>query len=280
MDTNNSNNAKKILVIEDEPILGEIILVKLIDEGFDAVLVTDGEKGLEKVKEIIPDLILLDLVMPKMGGEEVIQNIKQDENLKNIPIIVISNSGQQSEIESIFELGIKDYVIKAQFNPEDVINKVRKYLSQEYKEKHINIENNSPIKDTNIVPNNIKVLIVEDDKFLSSLVAQKLEKEGFSILSAYDGNQVLKALEENIPDLILLDIIMPEMNGIEVLKIIRSQEKYKNVIILMFSNLGQEHEIEEAKKIGADDYLVKVNYTLKEVVEKIVTHLKNKGKLK
>ncbi len=272
---NETNKNKKILIIEDERILGEIILKKLLSEGYQAFLAVDGVDGMNKVREILPDLVLLDFVMPNKNGQEVLEEMKADPNLSKIPVIVISNSGQQTEIERIVELGVKDYVIKAQFSPDDVLEKVHKYLNQEYKEKGTGVGGTSVTENSK----NIKILLAEDDQFLSSLVAQRLNKEGYKVLNATDGKQVLKVFEENVPDLVLLDIIMPEINGIEILKIIRAQEKYKDVIIVVFSNLGQEHEIEEAKKAGADDFLVKVNFTLKEVVNKINALLKAKGKL-
>src|SRR3989304_2462687 len=89
-----------------------------------------------------------------------------------------------------------------------------------------------------------KILIVEDDQFLSSIAAGRLEKEGYKITVVGDGAQALKRLEEEIPDLMLLDVIMPGMSGFEVLKTIKSNERYRNVSVIIFSNLGQEHEIE------------------------------------
>lgn len=268
-----TNKNKKIVVIEDEDILGQIITKKLLSEGYSVTLATDGEQGMQKVIEIMPDLILLDMVMPKKNGEEVLEDIKNNPQIKSIPVIVISNSGQQTEIEKIVNLGVRDYIIKAQFSPEDVLEKVKKYLNQEYKEKGISTSPNlEKLK-------NVKILLAEDDQFLSSLVAQRLGKDGYRLYSATDGKQVLKIFSEITPDLVLMDIIMPEMNGLEVLKQIRSDVKNKDVVIIIFSNLGQDHEVEEAKAAGADDFLIKVNFTLKEVVEKIKVHLKNKGKL-
>ena len=114
---------------------------------------------------------------------------------------------------------------------------------------------------------------------MASLTSGRLEKEGYKVFIATDGASALKMLEEDIPDAILLDIIMPGMNGFEVLKIIKSDQRYKNVAIIIFSNLGQENEIEEGKKLGADDFLVKAKFTLKEVVDKINALLKKKGKI-
>lgn len=269
----NKNADKKILIIEDEQVLSDVISQKFKEEGYQVFVAADGIQGMEQIRSIKPDLVFLDLVMPKKDGMEVLEDIRMDESLRKIPVVVISNSGQQTEIERIVGLGVRDYIIKAQFSPDEVLEKVKKYLNQEYTEK------GAPVAPDRAAKKGIKILLVEDDQFLSSLLALKLEKEGYSTTLATDGSQVLSVFETNTPDLALMDIVMPEMNGIEVLKQIRSQPKYKDVLIIMFSNLGQDHEIAEAKKAGADDFLVKVNFTLKEVITKINTHLQKKGKL-
>ena len=121
---------KKILIIEDEEILLELIQKKLTQEGYQVDVAKDGQEGLNKIKEGKPDLVLLDIVMPKMGGFEVIEKVGQDEELKNIPIIIISNSGQPVELNRAKELGIRDWLIKTDFDPEEVVNKVRKQLGE------------------------------------------------------------------------------------------------------------------------------------------------------
>ena len=124
-----------------------------------------------------------------------------------------------------------------------------------------------------------KILIVEDDPFLSSLASEHLTKEGYEVSVALGGAAALEHLKKDIPDLMLLDIIMPEVGGFEVLKIVKADPKYKDIIVIVFSNLGQKQEIEEGKRLGATDFLVKSNFTLKEVVEKIKTLLKEKGEV-
>jgi DNA-binding response OmpR family regulator len=125
----------------------------------------------------------------------------------------------------------------------------------------------------------IKILVVEDDLFLVQLLTGRLNKEGYKVSFVDNGTQALKSLEKEIPDLMFLDIIMPEMNGFETLKKIRADSRYDQMAIIIFSNLGQEYEIEEGKKLGADEFLIKANFTLKEVVDKISELLKKKGKI-
>ena len=263
---------KTILIIEDEKTLGEILTTKLREEGFHAVWELDGEAGLQKMRAEKPDLILLDIVMPKMDGYEVLEAMSKDKTLKQIPVVVISNSGQPVEIERILTLGAKDYIVKAQFSPEEVLGKIRKYLGGD--EKKSGAADASQKKRSGI-----KVLIIEDDPFLSSLAGGRLKKEGYNVTVAADGQQGLDSLKKDIPDLVLLDIVMPLLDGFEVLKRMKADETMKDVPVVIFSNLGQEHEIEEGKKLGAEDFLVKAKFTLREVIEKMEAILAKHGKL-
>lgn len=264
---------KKLLIIEDEEVLGGLLLDHLTEEGFEAYWEKDGEAGLAKMKEIMPDLVLLDIVMPKMNGYEALEEINKSEELKKIPIIVISNSGQPVEIRHILEMGVKDYIIKAQFSPAEVLEKVHRYLST--------VETPRSAASTSSVLSNpvARLLIVEDDPFLSSIAAMHLKKKGCSVTVAVDGENALSLLEKEVPDLILLDIIMPGISGIEVLKKIKADDRYKEVSVIMFSNLGQEHEIEECRNAGAEDFLIKAMVTPQEVLERVLATLKRKGKL-
>jgi two-component system alkaline phosphatase synthesis response regulator PhoP len=122
--------SKKILIIEDDKILLELLEKKLKDVGFEVVLAIDGEEGLEKIRSEKPDLVLLDILMPKKNGVEVLEemNKTEDINLTKVPVIIISNSGQPVEIDKVLELGVKDYLVKAEFNPREVIEKVIKQI--------------------------------------------------------------------------------------------------------------------------------------------------------
>lgn len=113
------------------------------------------------------------------------------------------------------------------------------------------------------------ILIVEDDEFLRSLTAKRLEKENYHIEVAVDGENAISVVEEINPNLILLDLLLPGKDGFEVLKKIRSTEATKGIPVIIFSNLGQKEDIEKAKALGVDDFLIKANFTLDDVVGKI-----------
>jgi len=119
-----------------------------------------------------------------------------------------------------------------------------------------------------------KVLIIEDDDFLRSLAVTKLEKEGFAVSMAGNGQDGLAQVANSIPDLIILDLMLPIMSGFDVLKTLKADDATKYIKVIVFSNLGEESDIKTCLDLGANDYLVKANFTLDELVEKIKELLK------
>lgn len=119
-----------------------------------------------------------------------------------------------------------------------------------------------------------KILIIEDDGFLRSLAITKLEKEGFAVLMGADGQEGLAVAQKELPDLIILDLMLPVVSGFDVLKNLKASDATKNIKVIVFSNLGEESDIKTCMDLGANDYLVKANFTLDELVEKIKVILK------
>ncbi|MDD4271603.1 MAG: response regulator [Patescibacteria group bacterium] len=261
----------KILIIEDEDALASVLSSKFKLEGFEVAVGANGEEGLNKIQSFKPDLILLDIVMPKMNGYEVLESLQKSNN--KIPIIVISNSGQDVELEKIKNLGAIDYIIKTQINPGEVIKKARNVLngraeSDNQTEEKIDQEEEGGAGGT-------KVLLVEDDSFLRDICYKKLKKEGFNVAVAVNGEEAVKKVGEFNPAIVLLDIILPAMDGFEVLKEIRAHKNrlVKNVPVIMLTNLGQEEDNKKALALGANDYLVKAHFTTEEIINKIKSRL-------
>jgi CheY-like chemotaxis protein len=115
------------------------------------------------------------------------------------------------------------------------------------------------------------IMIVEDDVFVMDIYKTKLSQEGYDVISASNGAEAVKKLNEveKMPDLILLDIIMPYMDGFEVLKEIKENEKTKKIPIVLLTNLSQKDDIEKGLSLGANDYLIKSHFTPSEVLEKV-----------
>jgi len=120
--------AKKILVVEDDRFLRELIVQKLSKEGYETIEAVDGEEGVKKAKEAKPDLMLLDLILPGIDGFEVLTRVKEDPEAAAIPVIILSNLGQKDDVERGLRLGVSGYLIKAHFTPSEIIDKVKSIL--------------------------------------------------------------------------------------------------------------------------------------------------------
>ena len=118
-----------------------------------------------------------------------------------------------------------------------------------------------------------KILLAEDDKFISRAYKDGLERAGFNLILASDGEEAVKLIKTEKPDLVLLDVIMPLKNGFEVLEEVKKDPETKDIPVIVLSNLGQDSDIAKGRSLGAVDYLVKANFTMAEVVEKIKKYL-------
>ena len=121
---------KLILLVEDDEFLAELYATKLNLEDFEVALATDGEKGLKIIKEKKPDLVLLDIILPKMDGFEILKIMKADKKLKTIPVILLTNLSQKDEVKRGLALGADDYLIKAHFMPSEVVKKIKQTVNK------------------------------------------------------------------------------------------------------------------------------------------------------
>ena len=275
----------KILIIEDELVHLNVMKAKLEYEGYSVLVATDGEAGYRMVKDENPDLVLLDIILPKMNGFEVLERLKKDGS--TVPIIVVSNSGQPVEVDRAMKMGARDYLVKAEFNPADVLEKVEKVLGKadsspkNHKSSETTQSKAAEPEDALIVKSSggggkARILIVEDDKFLRDLIVQKLKREGFLTFEALDGEEGLKMVEEKLPDLILLDLILPGLDGFEVLRRGKGDKQLSQIPVIVLSNLGQKEDMDRALSGGAEDFMVKAHFTPNEIIAKIKVVLKKK----
>lgn len=126
--TNKPSTKSRILLIEDDTFLSGMYVSKLTMEHFDVELAGDGASGLAKAESTRPDIILLDILLPKMNGFEVLKRIKAQPELRDIPVILLTNLGQKSDVAEGLDLGATDYLIKAHFMPSEVVDKIKRYL--------------------------------------------------------------------------------------------------------------------------------------------------------
>lgn len=285
---------KKILVVEDDGVLRDVLMEKLKVAGYESLGAEDGEVAIEKIKAEKPDMVLLDILMPKKDGMEVLTEMNADEEMKNIPVIVISNSGQPVEVERARSLGAKDFLVKAIFDPNEVLEKVEKILAEtestEPKEEGMSKFSEKP---SSVSPassgvsakeetadkkiensgEKAKILVVEDDKFLRELLVRKLFSEGFTVESAIDSRSAFEVLSNYKPGIILLDLILPGEDGFSILEKLKKDNNLADIPVIILSNLGQQEDIDRALALGAMDFMVKANFTLDEIIGKVTKAL-------
>ena len=121
-------NNRKILVIEDEATLQKTLCEYLITEKFEVISASDGEEGLKLAESQLPDLIVLDIILPKMDGYEVLKEIKKNEKTREIPVILLTNLESPENVQKAFERGATTYLVKADYKLEDVVKKIKNML--------------------------------------------------------------------------------------------------------------------------------------------------------
>ena len=119
----------KVLIVEDDRFLSKIYQSKLKKEKIDAEFALDGQEGLEKARKSPPTLVLLDLIMPKLDGFGFLEECRKDAKLKKIPIIILSNLGQEEDVERAKKMGVKDFIIKSDASIQEVVKKIKGYLT-------------------------------------------------------------------------------------------------------------------------------------------------------
>ena len=127
-----TNEKPKVLIVEDDKFFRELMLKKFSNESFEVTVARDGKDALEYLEKNIPKVILLDLILPGLSGYEILALIKGDVKTKNIPVIILSNLGQQEEIDKAMSLGAVDFMVKVNFTLEEIAAKIQKFLTKSF----------------------------------------------------------------------------------------------------------------------------------------------------
>lgn len=123
---------------------------------------------------------------------------------------------------------------------------------------------------------NARILVVDDDIFITNSYREAFEREGFNVDVCFDGTEVMEKIQENQPDLIVLDLALPQMNGYKVLEELKEDEELKKIPVLVLSNLGDPSVVKKARALGAEDYLIKATVTISDVVKRVIELLEHK----
>ncbi|MFA5039491.1 MAG: response regulator [Candidatus Omnitrophota bacterium] len=229
-------NKKRILVIDDESDIREIVRIYLEEEGCDVIEASNGQEGILKAQSLKPDLIVLDIMLPGINGFEVAKHLKDDPNTQDIPIIILSVLAQDSQ----YRQGILDYISKP-FRQEELVATVRKIFTT-----------------VNGKSQKRNILVVDDDPDIVDIISICLKDNNLNPLKAYNGPEALEKLKAENADLILLDINMPGMNGFEVIKHLKNNPKTCEIpIVVLTGTYISEDDKKHGVTLGVAKYLTK-----------------------
>ncbi len=238
---------RKVLIIDDEPDIREIVRIYLSAEGYDVIEAANGHDGILKAQELKPDLIVLDIMMPGINGFEVAKHLKDDPNTQDIPIIILSVLAHDSQ----YRQGIMDYISKP-FRQEELVNTIHKIFS-------------------NADGKNVKrtVLVVDDDPDIVDVISLCLKDNNLQPEKAYNGNEALDFVKRKRIDLILLDINMPGMNGFEVIKHLKEDKDTCDIpVVVLTGTYISEDDKKHGLTLGVAKYLTKP-FSAEDLVEEI-----------
>jgi len=260
----------KIILAEDDPMIAEIYEKKFTASGFDVAIADSGDLVLSLYKKNKPDVILLDLILPKMNGFDVIENIRKTDI--NTKIIVFSNLNQSEDRERASKLGANGFIPKADYTPSKLVIEVERLLHQMNEEK-INGERellaaeNKKLK--NIRESQGKILMMEDEEIFREMFGGKLIDDGYAVEFAEDGAIGVKKASEGNYIMFIVDMVMPNITGEEIVKKLKREERTKNIPIIILSASVDEAKKREMEKEGIHSFFVKTQLIPSELSKKV-----------
>ncbi len=243
---------KTVLVVDDDPDIVKLIAKNLIKNGYNVIAATSGEEAIRLSLIHRPFAITLDIFMPDMDGWEVLQKLKAMPDTKDIPVIVVS---MNDDTETAFALGATGYVSKP-LKEDSLISEIHK----------IDIKNR-------LLSTKCQVMIVEDNEFERAQMVKMIENAGMSAFSVENGLQCVSQLEDEVPDIIILDLVMPEMDGFTVLEKIRSHGRTAGIPVIIVTSKDLTNYDRKRLSGNVSSILTKNLSTPRELIAEIITIL-------
>jgi len=261
----------KIIIVEDDSMISEIYHKKFSDSGFEVFAVTTGEQALNVARTKKVDVVMTDLIMPKMDGFQVIENLRNGEFDPNIKIIVTSNLSQKEDRDKAINLGANGFVAKSEYSPSDLVKEIQRLTSQFEEQKKNEIKASVAVEKTD---GKKKILIIEDEEIFIEMFGEKLKQDGFAVYSATNGAWGVKEAFRNAYDLFIIDIVMPAMTGEEMITKLKMEDVTKNIPIIVLSASVEGDVIKRVKEMGIEEFFIKTQITPNELSKKVSEILK------
>ena len=240
----NSSYTNTILVIDDDPVAGDLIKKSFVAQGFNVISTTDSEKGFKLAKENHPDVIILDVMMPQVDGWMLLSRFKEDPQLSAIPVIMCTFMDDKN---LAYTLGASDYLIKP-VSGEKIKSVLEKYFPAE---------------------SGGYILIVDDESINRDVLHSQLEKMDINIKEAYNGINALEIIKKSIPSLIILDLMMPEMDGFQFIEELRKNCQWSKIPIVVITAKSLTMQERQRLKGYVDNILQKGSYDYKSLLDQV-----------
>jgi DNA-binding response OmpR family regulator len=223
-----------VLVVDDDEHMLRLLSQRLQQRNIRVVPAPNGNAALAALSKHAPDLIILDIMMPGLSGHEVLQRLKQDSQYVSIPILMLTSQAQRQDVVSALHAGAIDYVVKP-VDPDHLVSRVEKILDA----------------------TRYDVLIADNDPLILQLLDSKFRNRGFRVRLVDDGKKAWEQIMTYLPDLVILDRMMPGLEGLGVLQNIRQEPSTKDIPVIVLSARKTERDIEDGMKRGAQLYVGK-----------------------
>jgi two-component system alkaline phosphatase synthesis response regulator PhoP len=231
-----------ILVVDDDPDILEGIIAVLETQPYRLKTARDGEQCLELIEEEIPDLLILDLLMPRMDGFAVIKELRGSPKYADLSIIILTTviedaSRRRYELETGMGMDVQDYLEKP-LAPAELLRRVKAILEQPY------------------------IMVVDDDPDMLDSITTVLKSRPYRLQTARDGRQCMEMIGKRIPDLLILDLLMPKMDGFAVIRELRKNPRFAELPIMVLTAVVEDasrrrYELELGREMDVQDYLEK-----------------------
>jgi len=255
MSDNNNPSGEKILLITRKSIFSNALVDSLNKIGYNATQENTGESGIKKIYDLIPHLIIIDIELPDMDGYTVLEKKFAESVLSKVPVFLMSTNGVPVNMRRVPENSVSEFIMSLHTEVEPLVEKINTYFGKK-------VAPVAPLGEAK------KILWVEDDKLIGTILSKKLLASGFDLTHAKSGDEAVSILASNTKfDGALLDLILPGVSGFDVLQKIRNNEATKNIPVMILSNLSKPSDIERAKILGAQKFLVKAAVSLDKIVE-------------
>lgn len=235
----------RILVVEDDVDISNMLRIFLDSQGYEVMEARRGDDALKMCRDRLPDMIILKAVLPGMDGYQVCRELRLDPHTRHVPIMFLAEKGERSDRIRAFDLGADDYITKP-FDLEELRLRIQNMIR--YAWSHPAIETSHATG---------SLLIVEDDFDISNMLRIYFDSQGYEVMVARRGDDALEMCRHSAPGVIVLDVMLPDIDGYEVLRRLRANWSTSHIPILFLTQRDERSDKIVGLELGADDYITK-----------------------